>query len=197
MQLQANPVLEEWTQEIARTGHFAVNLTPPSIRWHYDVFSKLPAHDKVLRPVLARAKECLVYGISSDSRIHKASSSILQADKRRYRFILSGDPVTSHELLWNAHGGERGSIVIMTDRQSLCAEEIFPHCYFPHVCGNTGAGHTQSAIRFARKAANQSDSVALLLPRNNGLEWMDIFAAPTLAVELFELAWRLQKKGEK
>src|SRR5207244_362647 len=111
-------VLNDWLREVARTGRFAVNLTPRSVRWHYNIFSRLPAHEGVLRPILRRADECLVYGIAPDSRIFRISSAILQRDKRRHRIVLSGDPISGHELLWNAHGGERGSIVILTGRQA-------------------------------------------------------------------------------
>jgi hypothetical protein len=189
---QTNAVFDEWSKTVEATCRFVVKLTPENVRWHYDIFSRLPAHDSVLRPILARAKNCFVYGIKPDSRVYHASAPILQPDKRRHRILLSGDPISGHELLWNAHGGERGSIVIIIDRQALCAEEVFSHCYFPHVCNNTGAGHTPSAIRLARQTILQPDALALLLPRNNGMEWMDVFASSRLAVELFQIAWRVQ-----
>jgi hypothetical protein len=136
----------------------------------------------------------LIYGIKEESRIYKASSSILNPDKGRHRIVLSGDPISGHELLWNAHGGERGSIVIITERAALCAEQIFSHCYFPHVCDNTGSGHTPSALKLARQAIKQPDVVVVILPRNSGMEYMDVFASPQNAVELFQLAWRIQKQ---
>ncbi|MBL9166250.1 MAG: hypothetical protein JNN07_00755 [Verrucomicrobiales bacterium] len=163
------------------------------MRSHYDVFASMSVHEEVLRPILASAEECLVYGISEDSRIFQASSSILQRDKGRHRLVLSGDPICGHELLWNAHGGERGSIVILMDPRALDAQRIFPHCYFPYVYANPGACHTPAALRLARKAIHHTRKVALVLPRNNGIEWMEVFAPSEMAVELFQLSWRLRK----
>jgi hypothetical protein len=53
-----------------------------------------------------------------------------------------------------------------------------------------GTGHTPGALRFAKQLVQNGQRAALLLSRNNGIEWMDILAAPDLALSLFEHAYK-------
>lgn len=175
---------------IRERGAFTINLIHPSARGNYDVLDRLPAHAAVLRPILARADDCFVYGIEPGSRIHAASSGVLRPDRGRHRIDLTGDAVTGHERLWNAYGGERGSIVILTGPDEFPAEQVFPHCNVPHILENYRSAHTPSAVRVARQHAARG-GVAVGLPRNNGIEWMDVFAAPEVALALFRRALRL------
>jgi hypothetical protein len=192
------PRHEVWRNEIRglvqASGHFCVFLTPKNIRHHYDVFARLPIHETVLRPLLRIAEACWVYGISPGSRIWTASSSILKPYRGKHGLLLGGELLIGHELLWNAHGGERGTIVIQCSAESLRTIGVFQHCYRPNTWGNVGAGHTSSAIRLAKEKVQDGSTVALCLSRNNGIEWMDIFALPDLALSLFDLAFELHSR---
>ncbi len=184
-------VLSEYEKDMIRErGTFAINLIHPKARWDYDVLDPLPVHETILRPMLERATDCLVYGVETGSQIYAASSTILHPDRGRHRVALAGDPVTGHELLWNSYGGKRGSVVILTSPDDFPAGEIFPHCIFPHIIENYRSAHTPSAVRLARQHA-AGGGVAVCLPRNNGIEWMDVFAAPEVALALFRRALRL------
>ena len=129
-------------------GTFSVQLVSSSTRWHYREDGKLPAHDKVLRPLLKVATECWAYGIKPASDVYLAASDILERDKGRYRICLEGDPVGGHELFWNAHGGKRGTIVILVPRLKFDAEAIFRGGHEAFVVANFRTGHTPAAIRF-------------------------------------------------
>jgi hypothetical protein len=67
--------------------------------------------------------------------------------------------------------------------------KIFQHCRDVWVFGNLGAGHTPSAIRFAKSKAKNSELVCFLLSRNNGIEWLNVLCAPSIAAELYLRAY--------
>jgi len=184
------PHHSEWLNEtlmfIRDRGHFSVQLAPSN----YDVHASLEAHETVLRPLLHVAEECWVYGLSSESSLCPGSSAILEARRGKHRIRSNVEAILGHELLWNARGGQRGTIVIVVSSQSLLTAEVFRHCSRPYVVGNVGAGHTPSALRFAKQVLQVPDRVSLLFSRTNGLDSIDIFAEPDLASSLFKLAYR-------
>ncbi len=171
-------------------GTFALRLTPPSVGWHYDVTQSQPAHQAVLRPLLTKASECFVYGLAREGRVWKQCESILVPRGKRFRVNLAGDPVTGVPLLWNVHSGERGSIVILAAAGTVDLEAMFAQCYAPYFSSNFRTPHNPAAIECARRHVAETGGIAFCLPRNNGLEWIDLFASAGQARGWFEIAQR-------
>jgi hypothetical protein len=170
---------------VARHSTFSVSLVAHS---RYREGAKMPAHERVLRPLLDTATECWVYGMPRSGDVARAAAGLLEPERGKHRVRLGGDVLTGRELFWNAQGGRRGTIVILTPRGNFDAERIFRGGLETFVFTNFRSAHTPAAIRFARERACAEDLVAVCLPRNNGIEWMDIHVRPAIAVELFDVA---------
>jgi hypothetical protein len=173
-------------QFVHERGYFTVHLAPH----RYDVNMSLPAHESVLRPLVSTASECWVYDIGSDSSIWSASSQILEPHRGKHRIRTDLEMIRGHEVLWNATGGERGTIVILIDAVSLLNLGILRYCSRPSLTENMGAAHTPSALRWAKRRVSQTGTAAVLLPGTNGIEWMDVLAEPELSLSLFDHAYR-------
>ena len=178
-------------KHVREHGHFTISLMSSSEARDAEIDESLPCHDKVLRPVLKMADECYVYGIASDSPIYAQSSSILCAVRGKYQILLDTDPIASHERLWNAHSGERGSIVILIPEDRFDVQELLCGCHAVGMVSNFSAGHTPAAIRFARAKTRDQPMIAACFPRNNGIQWMDIFASPKVAERLWGTAYKV------
>ena len=183
-------------RDVEEHGTFAIALMPPSVRWHYDVCVPQPPHQSVIRPLLRSAVDCFAYGVRNEGRVWEQCAPILEQYGRRHRVRLSDDPVSGYPLLWNVHGGERGSIVILAVPGRVDVNALFPHCYPPYFSRNFRAAHNEAAIKCARHYVASTGGVAFCLPRNNGIEWMDVFAHPQLAVALYQAARRLCRASE-
>jgi hypothetical protein len=183
------PCRHETHSLLQKRGHFTVFLTPRSVRHHYDERASLPAHDSVLRPILRIAEEALVYGLNPTSEVGQAAAQCVQSERGRHRLLLDRELIVGHELFWNATGGQRGTIAIRCKAEALLRAGVFSSCYRPNIMLNVGAAHTPSAIRLARQFVADGESEVICLPRNNGLAWADVFAPPTLALELYERAF--------
>jgi hypothetical protein len=178
-------------KHVREHGHFTVSLLSSDEARDVVVDESLPCHNKVLRPILEMAKECYVYGIASESIIYAQSSSILSAVRGKHQISLDGDPITGHERLWNAHCGERGTIVILIPAERFNVQELLGGCRDVGMVSNFGSAHTPAAIRFARDSTRDQPMVAACLPRNNGIQWMDIFASHKLAERLWSSAYKV------
>lgn len=185
--MKAETEAAEVRKFVAQTGTFSMGLVSGR-QWYYDEKSKLPVHEKVLRPLLEAASECWAYGLTERSAVFKAAKGILTRVKGKYRVALEGDPISGHELFWNAQGGQRGTIVILIPRAKFDAKRIFSHCKDVWSFDNFLTGHSPAAIRFARESVIASDSVAVCLPRNNGIEWMDVYVNPKRVQKLYDIA---------
>lgn len=100
---------------------------------------------------LNTASECWVYGIAPDSSIWSAPSEIPQPHRGKHRIRTDLEMIRGHELLWNATGGKRGTIVILIDAPRLLNLGVFRHCSRPYIMSNMGAAHTPSALRWAKQ----------------------------------------------
>jgi hypothetical protein len=179
---------------IERSSNFTIALLSRKERWenegrHFSV------HDTVLRPLLAMADECWAYGVQENSEVFLAAKTILSKEGRRHRVLLVGDPVTGHELFWNAYGGKRGTIAISIPAEKFDADKVFPHCLRTIVVTNYRAGHNPAAISYAQRKIDDGTHVVVCLPRNNGMEWAEIFAPKPLVFSLFAKAQALCSDG--
>ena len=170
--------------EVERHGHFTVGLVPKETLW-LDDSAHFAVHDLVIAPLLGIASECWAYGLQPDSEVFAVAKNIVEPKQGKWRVRSSGNPVRGRELFWNASSGKRGSIVITVPSDQVEKLSIFQHCRNVWVFGNLGAGHTPSALRYAKAQAKSADVILFMLSRNNGIEWLDILAAPSLAVKLY------------
>jgi len=188
-----NAELAETRRHIAKSGVFTIGMVPRNRDFEPD--EQLPSHTKILRPLLAVASECWVYDLKPRGPVYKSAAPILEPEKGRFRVRLEGDPVAGHELFWNADSGRRGTIVILVPADKFPAEKIFRACNGVWAFTNFLTGHTPAAARFARSQTKSPTLVAACLPRNNGIEWLDLFAEPRHALALFDLARRVRGLG--
>jgi hypothetical protein len=166
-------------EALARTGAFTVRVVP-SADWlaiRQQQHQPLPWHESVLRPILKATASAWVYELRKESPVLAASRTILRRDRGKYAIDLSSEPILGNELLWNASGGLRGSIVLIMPISRFPSLEIFPHCQDAFVVGNSTVPHTPSAIRLARAAVADGESLCCLLSRTNGFEWISIYSS--------------------
>ena len=148
----------------------------------------LPAHRKVLRPLLAAASECIAYDVGSEFLDAGGGDDIFLPFGRRYRLDLRKELITGHEPFWNAPAGHRGSVLILLPTMSIReATEIFRYCYSPYVVTNLRNAYTAAAVRAARTQASNSH-IAFLLSKSNGIQWLHVFAPRHQLRKLFRLA---------
>lgn len=153
----------------------------PSAEWlaiRPDQHQALPWHETVLRPLLASTREAWVYEVDEASRIFAVAGHRLHRERGKYRIDLTGDPIRGVELLWNASGGQRGSIVLVIPAARFPLQEVCSNCRQAFVIGNSTVPHTASAIRLARSKVEGGEFVCCLLSRTNGFEWLSIYASP-------------------
>lgn len=177
---------EDNDPELALTrqaGTFTLELLPGDAS-RFDERRSLAIHETVLRPLLAWATQCWAYGVEPGSEVHASAGSLLTKAGRKHAVALDGDPILGHELFWNASGGKRGTIVILGPRDTFDHEALIRHASSVWTFGNFLSGHTPSAIRMARDTVKEQALVACCLPRNNGIQWIDIYSEPAHAVQM-------------
>lgn len=167
-------------EALERTNTFTVQVMP-SADWlaiRQQQHQPLPWHESVLRPLLKVARAAWVYELSEESEVFSVAHSLLRRERGKHAIDLSADPIVGHELLWNASGGARGSIVVTMPAVTFPGRTIFPHCQDAFVVGNPTVAHTASAVRFARSAISDGRTLCCLLSRTNGFEWISIYSNP-------------------
>ncbi|UXH77575.1 hypothetical protein [Roseateles amylovorans] len=170
---------------VARSSNFTIRLLTSEAKWEGGLDATHAVHRTVLRPLLAMADGCWAYGIDKDGPLWKRSADILQPDRGKFRIDLSCDPVSGRESLWNASGGKRGTIVITVPVERFDGAALFPHCLEAWVFDNPRAGHTPGALSFTSKRLAEGRHVIVCLPRNNGIEWAEVFAPQPLVFDLY------------
>lgn len=145
-------------------------------------------HRTVIQPLLKASDEAFVYGINNDSDIYKDANSILERWRGKHRIVDTADPISGFEYLWNATGGKRGTITISVPIEKLKIKQILTNCERCWIFGNYRAGHTPAAINYAKKVIESKENAVFCLPRNNGIQWMDIFAPKAHILNFYEVA---------
>lgn len=172
-----------------------VNLTG-DIRHHYDETSSLPAHQLVIRPLLAKSTEAFVYnGRKDDFFLHGKMNSpikleeidILIKDKGKFKLDKTKECILGNEYLWNATAWKRGSIIFILKEGQINFSEIFKNTYRIGILATPNSGNNASATKKCREEAEKGN-IAICLPASNGLEWMTIYAKGKLFKNIIELA---------
>lgn len=168
---------------LARTGAFTVRVMP-SDDWlaiRQAQHQALPWHESVLRPLLRAADAAWAYELKHAAEIFAVAGAILRLERGKYAIDLDAEPIVGHELLWNASGGVRGSIVIQMPIARFPGDRVFRHCQDAFVVGNSTVAHSPAALRFARAAVADGKTLCCILSRTNGFEWFSVYTSlPTL-----------------
>jgi hypothetical protein len=117
----------------------------------------LPVHDSVLLPLLAKAVECRVYGISRQSRLFGLLEQIGERRGRVWYLNLSRELIRGYEPLWNAECEHQG--IAIASRLSLDETQPILDC-----CGSPEAwasryqlyqGTSRQRCRIASRSRNR------------------------------------------
>jgi len=165
-----------------------VGLTPRDIRHHYDVKKKLPAHDKVIRPLLSASLGAFVFGLKSDSELLKINNDILVKDRGKYKLDKSKECITGHEYLWNATAWKRGSIILIL-KKDFKFDEIFKDCYTPGIVSTPNSGNSLSATKKCKEEVEKGN-IGICFPASNGIEWIQIYTDIKHRDKLFGIAYK-------
>jgi hypothetical protein len=152
----------------------------------------LPAHDAVLFPLLAKAIECRVYGVSRQSRLFGLLEQLGQRRGRVWHLNLSRELIRGYEPLWNAEGEHLG-IVIASQLSLAETQAILDNCGCPEAWGSRYQlleGNSRAAVSYCFDVAKAAEAFAFLIPGSNGLEWIDVFADKERLPILWDQAMR-------
>ncbi|OYT91267.1 MAG: hypothetical protein CFE43_14325 [Burkholderiales bacterium PBB3] len=172
---------------------FQVKVVPNDLWWSMLAAQdrSLPWHETVLRPILQSATEAWAYELPQGSAVHRSAGAIVTEKQGKFALDLSAELIHGHELFWNASGGKRGSIVIVSPLADFPANKVFPHCYKALVVGNPNVAHSPSALRFAKAKLARGNNLVCVFPRNNGFEYFDLYASQQEILPLFAKALAL------
>lgn len=136
---------------LAKLGSFRAELISDEVE-RLEPEESVAAHRKVIRPLLAAADECYVYGLRRGSPLLTRCEAILRPDRGRHALDLSQEVVAGYEPLWNATAFERGSIVAVVPTAAF-DRAVFRSALRFYVIGNPNVSHTPAAIRYCRTVA--------------------------------------------
>ena len=163
-----------------------VNLTG-KIGCHYDVDSVLPAHNLVIKPLLEKSSFSYVYGLKKDDELVKLNLDILINEKGKYKIDISKECIIGHEKLWNATRWNRGSIIIVIEKDKINFSEIFKNTFYLGLLYTPNSGNTISAIKKCKEEF-EKDNIAICFSASNGIEWMQIYAKDNTFEEILKNA---------
>jgi hypothetical protein len=168
--------LQEAREELARLRAFELSLLVPQCR------------ETVIRPLLSRATDCFIYGLDPQARLARLIQPIVVPDRSKWRLRLDQEVITGYGLLWCAGLRGCGTILLLIPADLDLLSPILQHGFGPQLVSNIGAGHTRSAIDFARRATADGRTAAFAFPGSNGIEEVDVFAREDVLESLFMLA---------
>jgi hypothetical protein len=150
-------------------GRSAISLKPDQ---------RLPIHDTVLRPLLAAAQECRVYGVPKHSKLFEIVSQLGDRRSRVWHLDISRDLLRDYEPLRNSCC-EHDGIVIVSRLMPSETRPILGHCGRPDAWGSGYQLYqdtSRAGIAYCFDTAKSSDACVFTFSGYNGLHWMDIFA---------------------
>jgi len=166
----------------------SIKLTSSDIRHHYDEQAELPAHEKVIRPMLSNCIEAFIYGLSDKSDLYKLNADILIKDKGKYKLDRNKECITGHEYLWNATTWKRGSIALILNKD-FDFTDIFKNCYRPGLVATPNSGNSLSAVKKCKEESEKAN-IGICFSASNGIEWIQIYTDETHRDNLCELAYQ-------
>ncbi|HRH94876.1 MAG TPA: hypothetical protein PLB55_03025 [Prosthecobacter sp.] len=174
--------------QAAELGAFSVSIRDMPI-YKDELSCSLPLHQDVLLPLIASSAGCRLYGpVTAPDLTACVESRWSPCGRNTFELANMRDPIRGQEMVWNASGGIRGSIVLAISHFAAleCFKTISIHASKPYCMSSfrqLKKGHTPAALREAQKHARDG-LVAICLPSSNGCQWLDVFAAPHLLPDL-------------
>jgi hypothetical protein len=139
---------------LARLGSFRAELLSSDQSGAVSLDDVLPVHRRFIRPLLASATECFVYGLKRGSVVLERCAPILRPARGKHALDLSQEVVVGYEPLWNSGAYERGSIVAAVPVADL-DRTVFRYARRFFVIENPSASNTLTAIRYCRALAKK------------------------------------------
>lgn len=139
-------------QRLARLGSFRADLI--SYEEHPEPDESLTAHRRIIRPLLAVADECFVYGLRRGSPLLTRCEAILSPARGKHALDLSQEVVVGYEPLWNGTAQHRGSIACAVSLASF-DQSIFRYAHRFYVVENPNTSNTLAAVRYCRGIAKK------------------------------------------
>src|SRR5262245_35932475 len=122
-------VMARMPDKVRKYGGFTVQLGP-----YAEGRRALPRHNRVVRRLLAGAKECRVFG--ADAPLAKLLNRIGFLRDRTWQLDLSKEVIRGSEVFWNS--GDHDGIVIVADTSARDLAPIFAattlDAPFPGIC---------------------------------------------------------------
>lgn len=166
---------------LAKQGSFRAELISDEIDT-LEPEESVAAHRKVIRPLLAIAEECYVYGLRRGSPLLTRCEAILRPDRGRHSLDLSQEVVVGYEPLWNATGFERGSIVAVVPVGAF-DKSLFRSALRFYVIDNPNVSHTPAAIRYCRTVA-KSGKLAFSFTKHSARS-VQVYGPPLALQQLY------------
>src|SRR5207253_1965152 len=111
---------------------------------------RLSVHEHVIRPLLERATECRVYGLTRYPQMRRLAKRILVKEKGWWRLDLTQEVIKGYEPLWNASCA-RGSLVIVVPINPKESRAMFRHTSKPNFWSSVyqiQQANARAAVRF-------------------------------------------------
>lgn len=187
------PVSAAQESRLSESLTFQVKVVPTDIWWSMLATQDqpLPWHETVLRPILQSATQAWAYELPEGSAVQRSAGAIVAKRQGKFALDLGAELIHGHELFWNASGGQRGSIAIVSPVAAFPGSKVFPHCHKALVVGNPSVAHSPSALRFAKAKLASGNNVVCVFPRNNGFEYFDLYVPQQAILTLFSQALAL------
>lgn len=113
---------------------------------------QLAVHKRFIRPIVAAADECFVYGLAKGSEALERCAAILRPARGKHVVDHNQEAVVGYESLWNSCAPDRGSIVVSLPVEKF-DRSLFRHVRRCYVVGNPQASNTASAIKYCTSMA--------------------------------------------
>jgi hypothetical protein len=188
-------ILEKRRAQAIELGTFVVGLVPRGTSAAADR-DRPSVHDSVLRPLVASARECRVYGVNKNSPLFPLVSGLGSRHQRVWHLDVSRELIRGAEALWNS-SCEHNGIVIVSDLSPAAAESVLAACGRPDAWSSRYQlyqGTSRAAVSFCFESVQPGDACSFLFSGSNGIEWMDVFASRQRLAEFWDLAIQVKMK---
>jgi hypothetical protein len=175
---------------LERLRSFSVNTCPVSLIGNEES-KRVPAHRLMVQPLVDAAVEIRIFSMPKESEIRKLIEPIVLDQQGSIKLDLNKEVVQGFEALWNATSWRRGAIAIRLKASELNWEALLKYCAGPHVWAATAERRKvipDAAVRWCNDFTRAPGRVAACFSASNGIQGLELFAAPEKLFPLYRLA---------
>src|SRR5947209_6783586 len=180
-------ILEKQRARALQLGTFCVRLFPKGPA-RFKPGDHLPVHETLIRPLLAAARECRVYGMSESSPLFPTVSRLGQRSGRVWSLDVRRELINGAELLWNASCQHAGIVVAsqlpVPETAKIVASFAIPEVWASRY--QLAQGTSRAAVAFCFEVVRPGNLCAFSFSGSNGIEWMDVFANAARLAEVWD-----------